>query len=271
MKQLVLLIVIILFSSTVLAEVRSEHSYVEASKLESKRPGFDEGMLNPVEAYEWLTKETEVRNYTAQTLLALMFKHGVYVEKDTDLALSMLLESSSHGEFMALCLLADAYENGDMGIHRDKDVAKHLNDKLDNNQKVWALLDLADFFNDVNDIENEIKYLLKLTTLSSHFAAPTAICRVGKIYYYGEEVQRNYDKAFDLLKISAEAPNRPSSEAMRLLSACYRHGFGTSQDLDKAEFWLNKAQETGSDDANEILQLLIQKIAEQKISDLDIN
>ena len=79
---------------------------------------------------------------------------------------------------------------------------------------------------------------------------------LGKLYYFGTGYERDYEKAFELFKKAAEALENPSGDAMNMLSKCYRHGFGTPQDIKKAEYWLNKAQETGSDEANMIKQLL---------------
>lgn len=271
MKQLALLILFINISTTIFSGTRSDKVYVEAAKYDcaSGRLGFDEGMLKPLEAYEWLTKETEIRNYTAQTLLALMFQYGVYVEKDTDLALSMLLESSSQGEAMAICLLSDAFENGEMGLRAEKDLAKHLYEKLNDSQKALAFYELSDFFYDINDIENEIKYLKKMSEQSTpdssthnSYLAALGAWRLGTIYYNGNGVQSDFNKAFELLKKAAEAPSLNSGDAMRLLSVCYNFGFGTKQDLDKAEYWLKRADETGDVKAKSIKQLLevIQKI-----------
>ena len=256
MKQRVLLIFVLLFSTTLLAEARSKLYYVEAVKWdsESHRPGFDEGIRNPVEAYEWLTKETELRNYTAQTLLALMFHYGIYVEKDTDLALSMLLESASHQEAMALCLLADAYENGDMGIIADKDMAKHLDGKIGHSQKQLVLLDLAIFFHDASDYENEMKYL-KIMSTSNPLYSSDRMCRMGELYYMGNGVIQDHNKAFELFTKAAEAAEFPNQNAMKRLADCYRYGRGTPQNFEKAEYWLQKAIEKGNDDAEKIVQL----------------
>lgn len=271
MKRLALLILFINISTTLFSGTRSDKVYVEAAKYDctSGRHGFDEGMLKPVEAYEWLTKETENRNYTAQTLVALMFQHGIYVKKNTNLALSMLLESISKGEAMAICLLSNAFENGEMGLrtdNTDKVLAKHLYEKLNDSQKGLAFYELSDFFNDINDIENEIKYLQKMSELSTPnsstpnaYIAALGAWRLGTIYYYGEGVQSDYNKAFVLLKKAAEAPSLNSCDAMRLLSVCYQFGFGTKQDLDKAEYWLNRADEAGDFKAKNIKQLLNKK------------
>ena len=58
------------------------------------------------------------------------------------------------------------------------------------------------------------------------------------------------------IKKAAEATDTPSGSAMKRLSDCYRFGKGTTKDLEKAEYWLKKAQETGSDEARAIQQLM---------------
>ena len=242
MRQLVKLIVIILLATTLQVNAHSE--YVEAAKLNSKKAGFDEGMLNPADAYEWLTKETELVNYPAQTLLALMFQYGIYVEKDTNLALSMLLESASHQEAMAICLLTDAFENGDLGLKADPDLAKWLSEKVNNHFTAFALLELSDFYKDINDIENEIKflkkYLIKASVLSPSYTNEK-MYRLGEFYYLGDDVNQDLNKAFELFKKAAESPIFPDKNAMKRLSKCYRFGYGTENDIEKSDHLLQLA------------------------------
>lgn len=80
--------------------------------------------------------------------------------------------------------------------------------------------------------------------------------KLGEMYYYGYYVEQNYQKAFDLLYASSTDKDNPSPSAMNMLSICYRFGYGTTQDLEKAEYWLSKAQETGSDEANAIKRIM---------------
>ena len=257
MRQLVKLIVIILLATTLQVNAHSE--YVEAAKLNSKKAGFDEGMLNPADAYEWLTKETELVNYPAQTLLALMFQYGIYVEKDTNLALSMLLESASHQEAMAICLLTDAFENGDLGLKADPDLAKWLSEKVNNHFTAFALLELSDFYKDINDIENEIKflkkYLIKASVLSPSYTNEK-MYRLGEFYYLGDDVNQDLNKAFELFKKAAESPIFPDKNAMKRLSKCYRFGYGTENDIEKSDHLLQLAAHNGNSNAEMILNLL---------------
>ena len=85
----------------------------------------------------------------------------------------------------------------------------------------------------------------------------TAIYCIAWFYYDGCCVRKNLDKAFQLFKKAAEAPENPDCDAMKLLSECYRFGYGTTQDITKADYWLKKAQDAGSEDANKIKRLMM--------------
>lgn len=84
---------------------------------------------------------------------------------------------------------------------------------------------------------------------------PKAIAKIGDMFYFGHFVNQDFSKAFDQL-LKASEHFIPSGDAMFRLSTCFRFGFGTTKDLDKAEYWLNKAQETGSDEAKMINEIM---------------
>lgn len=80
----------------------------------------------------------------------------------------------------------------------------------------------------------------------------------GKMYYLGQGTARNYSKAFSLFQKASSGSNA-SGDAMQYLSQCYRYGHGTVKSLEKADYWLKKAQETGSDEAGQYLEEFKQK------------
>ena len=88
-----------------------------------------------------------------------------------------------------------------------------------------------------------------------------ATCELGEMYYDGIHVKKNYSKAFELFNEAATKCNgyEMTSNSMNLLSSCYRYGFGTTKDLQKAEYWLKKAQEAGNESANRINQIMRNK------------
>lgn len=76
---------------------------------------------------------------------------------------------------------------------------------------------------------------------------------LGKIYYEGKLVNKDYNEAFKYLKIAAENKNNPIGSAMRLLSACYRYGLGTSIDNKKEAYWMEEAKNHNDEKAMEII------------------
>ena len=62
------------------------------------------------------------------------------------------------------------------------------------------------------------------------------------MYLYGDGVDQNYEKAFELFKRAAEAGN---VESMHNLGAMYDNGDGVPQDKAKALEWFAKAEAAG--------------------------
>lgn len=88
-----------------------------------------------------------------------------------------------------------------------------------------------------------------------------AKCELGEMYYLGLHVDKEFNKAFELFNEAAIKYDgyEMTSNSMNLLSSCYRYGFGTTKDLQKAEYWLKKAQEAGNESANRINQIMRNK------------
>ena len=63
--------------------------------------------------------------------------------------------------------------------------------------------------------------------------------RLGSFYFRGEGVERDYAKAFQLLKWAYDQ-NTSSNWGAYYLGACYAHGWGTQQDYAKALTYLDK-------------------------------
>jgi len=65
---------------------------------------------------------------------------------------------------------------------------------------------------------------------------------LGKMYYYGQFVEQNKDKAFLLAKESAEQKN---PKGLNLLGVCFQSGSGVKEDINKAIECYNKAAYLG--------------------------
>lgn len=80
---------------------------------------------------------------------------------------------------------------------------------------------------------------------------------LGKAYYKGYGTSIDYNNAFKFLSIAADLDD---TEAMRLLSACYRYGRGVQKSAVKEKEWLEKAVKKGDDRAVELANRLVSKI-----------
>lgn len=115
-------------------------------------------------------------------------------------------------------------------------------------------------FNNLGEMYYEGKYVSKdyskayeLFQKAVEKGSVYAIGNLGIMFYYGHYVKKDPQKAFELLKKSCDSDNPPSN-AMRVLSACYRYGVGTAIDNEKSEYWLKKSAENGDKQAIKVLE-----------------
>ena len=72
---------------------------------------------------------------------------------------------------------------------------------------------------------------------------PKAQFRLGSLYYNGDVVERNLEKAKYWFEKSAE---QGDSDAQVSLGSMYLYGEGVEQDLEKARYWIEKSVEQGN-------------------------
>ena len=82
---------------------------------------------------------------------------------------------------------------------------------------------------------------------------PKSQFRLGSLYYNGDVVERNLEKAKYWFEKSAE---QGDSDAQVSLGSMYLYGEGVEQDLEKARYWIEKSVEQGNSNAQCILGLL---------------
>ena len=71
---------------------------------------------------------------------------------------------------------------------------------------------------------------------------------VGMMYFCGHGIEKNYDQSFIWLKKSA---GQSHSEAGYYLSWHFKNGWGVAQDLKEWEYWLKKSAANGFDIAKD--------------------
>lgn len=204
-----------------------------------------------IQSVKWFTKSAEQGNISAQRYLALSYYLGNGVTKDVKKAVETYRKVAENGDLddkidlgllcfqakeygEALLLLAEAESKG--------------------SPRASYLFGMI-----VEALSGNYKGALEYYTKAHENGYNYATAKIGEYYFKGYSVKQDYKKAFELLSKAANDKKSPSGDAMNLLSSCYRFGLGAEQNLEKAEFWLKKAKENGSDDAKLILQLLDEK------------
>jgi len=81
-------------------------------------------------------------------------------------------------------------------------------------------------------------------------------CGIGRCYYFGKGVAKNYNTAFSYFRKAAEDKVWPDAESMRFLSRCYRYGRGVQKNDSLAEFWHKKALENKDKETIKLQELL---------------
>lgn len=88
---------------------------------------------------------------------------------------------------------------------------------------------------------------------SKNVAKKVAYGGLGKCYYKGFGVTKDYKKAFNYL---SEAVKYDNCESMRLLAACYRYGRGVQEaNNEKDKEWSAKAEQCGDERAKKLAEL----------------
>lgn len=206
-------------------------------------------------AVQYFESASKSGNTLAMTNLALL-----YIEEfnDFEKAFALLSDASEKGDFTAMYYLAIMYDNGDW-VEEDLTKALSLMLKAAEGGQPDAMAAIGYYYlcNDLV-LENGSKWRDVGTGLYWLSEAGFAGCAAAK-YYWGLIYKGDIDisdsieaeglykqdpqKSFSQMLEAAESGYLP---AMSEVSDMYETGYGTAVDLDAAEEWLHKAENTSA-------------------------
>lgn len=173
------------------------------------------------------------------------------------------------GNIDAMCALGLLYENG-QGVQQDYIKAKEWYEKAVVQGSVIAKRLLGNLYLKGNGVEKDYKKAYQFFNEAMDKGDNESKALIARMYYYGYYVEKNPSRAFDMLLEIVKSDNTFSSEAMLLLSACYRYGYGTAIDNEKAEYWLQQAAIFNSYTAKNIMNIEeVDKLANQGVYIID--
>lgn len=169
----------------------------------------------------------------------------------------------------ATCDLGLLYERG-QGVQQDYKKAKEWYEKAIMKGSVVAKRLLGNLYLMGNGVEKDYQKAYELFNSALDEGDNESKAFIARMYYYGNYVEKSPSKAFGILLEMVNSDNLFSAEAMRLLSACYRYGYGTVIDNEKSEYWLQQAAIFNSYAAKNILDVEeVDKLANQGIYIID--
>ena len=167
----------------------------------------------------------------AVQMLGSMYFNGVGVTKDTSKGLKLLEQAANNGNVTAQSLLGDYYLKG-REVPQDLELGTYWLEKAIEGGDGDAANTLGLLYTK-SDVVKAVKYFQKGHELG--FIVSTY--NLGRAYYTGEGVTKDYNKAYDLLKKAADVD---FFGAQSFLARMYATGEGRKIDFSQAVKWAHK-------------------------------
>ncbi|CAG8605988.1 4058_t:CDS:2 [Acaulospora colombiana] len=171
-------------------------------------------------AFEWNFKSAKNGSLVGQCNLGYYYQGGIGTEFNEQEGFQLYLQAAEAGNIEAAYVAGYCYEVG-KGVGKDE--------------------------------RKTFEWYLKLGEQGYDIAQ----CDVGYCYYNGIGVAKDEEKAFEWYLKSAE---NDYSFGQLQVGKCYKNGYGTQKDILKMFHWLTKARDNGEQDAEDILQDIIDRM-----------
>ena len=237
----------------------------------------------------WWKKAAENEHVGAQYSLGVMYYHGRGgVPKDKEKAFYWSKKAAESEHAYAQHWLGKMYAIG-FGVSKDREQANYWYKKSAENRNAgakqesvetqannspselqktkaeqgdanaqWRLGDIYYYGEGVSEDFEKARYWREKAAENEHVGAQWEL---GRMYYRGEGVPKDFEKAFYWYKKSAENGHAVSQYNLGVM---YYNGEGIPKDNEKAVYWLEKSAENGDPDAIKKLKEIDQQIVEQK-------
>jgi TPR repeat protein len=210
------------------------------------------------EALRWLKRAADYGHANAYYDLAYAHANGkLGTSPDPARELALIRKGADRGSVSARYRLGVCYLNGD-GVGQDFVAALELLlDAAERGEKVApdGSMEMVAYLYDrgargipANGTE-AVRWLRRAAKRESGWA----LARLGAKYLYGEDVEQDSRKAFDLFRRSASAGE---ADGMAWLGYAYQHGYRTERNLAEARRWYQRAADKGSEWATKSLRAL---------------
>ena len=178
--------------------------------------------------------------------LGEFFLEGKIVEEDYDKAAKLFEKAAMQGYAKSLKELYFMYENGDVVCHNSDEFIELIEKFPD------AFFEIGCAYLSGDRVEEDLETAFNFFKNGASKGSLKAKYYLGRMYFYGEGVEQNYNVAIKLIWEAAEE----LPEAQSFLSAQYFSGTGVEQDFEMSFGLAKEAVSRGYNDAKYILGIL---------------
>lgn len=202
---------------------------------------WQERAYNPDGAFKWLERAALLGNVSAMLKLAMIYDDESKAETHDSASACVWYETAAEkGSIEATFLLGEHYETGE-GVTKDMKRAVELYETAAKAEYKPAQSKLGYLYKSDNDIANPQRSLYWNNKAADN-GDMRALCNLGLAYEFGNGVEKNEKKAFELYKQSARLGY---DRGMYNLAFCYMRGLGTTEDHWQAAQYFEKAAQKG--------------------------
>lgn len=178
------------------------------------------------------------------------------INRDDEMSLFWTEYAVNNNSVIGMYRMGRIYEEGKYGIGKNDEKAFEWYQKAVDEKYIDAYFRLGLMYEKGRAVPKNYEHAYKLYMIVSDYCAnidnksyllQEAMGRLGVMYYYGHYVDMDQDKAFGFLLDGVYSFD--DAEVMKTLSSCYRYGKGTTEDVEKAEYWLAMAEKYGDETA----------------------
>ncbi|PKC10699.1 HCP-like protein [Rhizophagus irregularis] len=194
---------------------------------------------DPKDAFYWYQKSAENGNKLAQFYLGKCYENGNGTEKDDFKAFECYDIAAKNGNKFAQFKLGYFYYNGiGTQIDKEKSIVWYEKSAMQNHSDAQLCLGLL-YKREEEDLKEALYWIRK----AAENGNKAAQFYLGKYYYYGTGIEKDYGKSFEWYEKSAK---QGYNNALYALAHLYIKGRGTEKNSEKAYGWIEKAAENGN-------------------------
>ena len=208
-------------------------------------------------ALEWFEEADKVGSGSASRALGLCYLYGNGVEKNLELAAKYMTRGAEADNAEAQYNLGMMYSHGE-GVEKNPTEALKWFEKSAKHFYERGRIAAANMYFRGKDIPRSFKkawsLLYRYTYSNSDIGEGhyyDAQCLLGMMYLHGYGTSQDYEKAEACLKLAAD---HGDSEAQFWLGMMYYSGKGVPQDYNAALSWFQKSKENGFEQAVELMK-----------------